>query len=314
VIPCCVIGGTGFIGSHLVELLVTQGRQVTVIGRSISPAKDLPEGVRYVAGDYGDRGFLRSVLQGTKEIIDLAYATVPHTSFENPVNDIISNLPASVNLLEIASTLELNKIVVVSSGGVIYGASNNLPISETHPTNPISPYGITKLAVEKYALMYRVIKSLPVVCVRPSNAYGERQKPFVGQGFIATAIVSMLKNQEITLYGERGTVRDYIHVSDVVNGIVAVLDHGLSGSCYNIGTGEGRNNREVLDAMLPFSKMLGLQPKIKVASEHRFDVPANVLDFSKMKRETGWVPRITFNEGIQRTWEWYRNELHYFSF
>ena len=93
-IPCCVIGGAGFIGSHLVELLVTKGRQVTVIDRAIRPATNLPEGVRYVAGDYGDRDFLRIVLQGTKEIIDLAYATVPSTSFENPVNDIISNLPA----------------------------------------------------------------------------------------------------------------------------------------------------------------------------------------------------------------------------
>ena len=102
--------------------------------------------------------------------------------------------------------------------------------------------------------------------MRPSNAYGERQKPFAGQGFIATAIVSILKDQEITIYGDQGTVRDYIHVSDVVRGIVAALDQGFAGSCYNIGTGEGRNNREVMDIILPFARTLGLEPKIRVAA------------------------------------------------
>jgi UDP-glucose 4-epimerase len=309
-IPCCVIGGTGFIGSHLVELLVTKGREVTVIGRSVSPARNLPEGVRYVAGDYGDRDFLRNVLQGTKEIIDLAYATIPRTSFENPVNDIISNLPASVNLLEVASSLELHKLIVVSSGGVVYGAPDGLPIPETHPTNPISPYGITKLAVEKYAFMFHEIHSLPVACVRPSNAYGERQKPFAGQGFIATAIASILRDQEIMIYGDHGTIRDYIHVSDVANGIVAVLDHGVLGSCYNIGTGKGKNNREVLDAILPFARALGLEPKVKVVPTQEFDVPANVLDSSKMENETKWRPLVSFEKGIERTWNWYCNELH----
>jgi UDP-glucose 4-epimerase len=309
VIPCCVIGGAGFIGSHLVELLVTRGRQVTVIDQETTPAQTLSEGVCYVSGDYGDRDFLRVVLEGKKEIIDLAYATVPKTSFESPVNDIISNLPASVNLFEVASSLEIHKLIVVSSGGVVYGLSNNLPIPETHPTNPISPYGITKLAVEKYAFMFHRISSLPVILVRPSNAYGERQKPFTGQGFVATAIASILKGREIMIYGNQGTIRDYIHAKDLVRGIVATLEHGTPGSCYNIGTGRGKSNLEVLDAILPFARELGLEPRIKIIPAKAYDVPANVLDSTKLFNETGWKPTISFENGMERAWNWYRDAL-----
>lgn len=288
---------------------MTRGRQVTVVGRRPAPAEALPEGVKYITGDYGDRDFLSSVLHGTEEIVDLAYATVPHTSFENPVHDIIGNLPAFVSFLEVASGLELKKLVVVSSGGVVYGITNDLPISETHPTNPISPYGITKLAVEKYAYMFHKIKDLPVVCVRPSNAYGQRQRPFAGQGFVATAMASVLKGLDITIYGEKGTVRDYIHVIDVAGGIVSALDHGAPGSLYNIGTGEGRSNYEVLDSILSLAGEMGLRAKIKVLPTHRFDVPANVLDSRRIREETGWSPSVPFEDGIRMTWRWYCKAL-----
>jgi UDP-glucose 4-epimerase len=305
VIPCCVIGGTGFIGSHLVEILVARERQVTVIGKRSRPSRELPEGVRYIAGDYGSKDFLRNALEGMKEVVDLAYSTVPQTSFENPVNDITSNLPAAVNLFEVASSLDLNRLILVSSGGVIYGEPSCLPISEDHPTNPISPYGITKLAVEKYALMFHRTRSLPVICVRPSNAFGERQKPFVGQGFIATAMASILKNQEIVIYGSEGTIRDYIYVTDIVNGIFSLLEDGTVGTCYNIGTGIGKSNRDVLDALSSLTEGVGLETKIKLLQPRGYDVSANILESTKLINETGWKPNVPFEAGIERTWRWF---------
>jgi UDP-glucose 4-epimerase len=306
---CCVIGGTGFIGSHLLELLHATGRVLTVIGRNALPTRPLPPGTRYLAGDYADSYFLMGALQGVDEVIMLAYTTVPKSSFEDPVRDILDNLPAPVKLFEMACSLELKKLVFVSSGGTVYGKSLYLPIREDHPTNPISPYGITKLATEHYAFMFRELAGLPVVSVRPGNAYGEGQKPFVGQGFVATAIASILQEKEITLFGESGTVRDYVHVSDVAQGIVAALEKGRPGVCYNIGSGIGRSNRDILDAISPFAVAAGLEVKVKAAPLRMFDVPANVLDCARLEAETGWKPLVPFADGMARAWDWFHRNF-----
>lgn len=308
---CCVIGGTGFIGSHVAKVLLGRQRHITVIGRNPVPPGSLPKGVHYVAGDYSDYNFLMKILRGADEVINLAYSTVPKTSFEDPIQDITSNLPAAVRLFEAASSLAVKKIVLVSSGGTVYGRANKLPITEDQPTNPISPYGITKLAIEKYAMMFKEIKDVPIVCVRPANAYGEGQKPFVGQGFIATAMASILNRQEIVLFGETGTIRDYIHVTDIANGVVAALEHGTPGLCYNIGSGIGRSNKDVLDAIYPFAKNAGFEPQIRISPPRRFDVPANVLDSKKLIEETGWQAIVPFEEGIERTWNWFRCQQNF---
>jgi len=310
---CCVIGGTGFVGSFLVRALLKEGRKVIVVGRNKLPSRPLPDNVEYTPGNFGDKYFLQGILRGVDEIIDLAYATVPKTSYDDPVRDIVNNLPSAVRLFEVASELSIKKLIMISSGGTVYGIAQNLPITEYHPTNPISPYGITKLAIEKYAMMYHHSKKLPVICVRPSNAFGEGQKPFTGQGFIATAIAHILKQQEIILYGETGTIRDYIHINDVTRGIIAALDYGIPGSCYNIGTGIGKSNKEVLDDILPLAMSAGLKPRIQVMPTRQFDVPANVLDSSKMREETGWMPLIPFGDGIKKTWNWYYNEMYDYS-
>src|SRR5208283_5085757 len=132
--------------------------------------------------DYGDRSFLADLLKDVDEVVNLAYSTVPKTSFEDPVQDILSNLPSAVNLFLATSQSSVQRLVLVSSGGTVYGKAASLPIVETHPTNPISPYGITKLAIEKYAVMYHNHTGLPVVVLRPGNAFGEGQRPFTGQG------------------------------------------------------------------------------------------------------------------------------------
>ena len=146
---CCVIGGAGFIGVHLTRLLVASGREVVIVGRRTTPPGPLPPGARYVSCDYGERARLRSILAGSAEVIDLAYSTVPQTSFADPVFDIVSNLPPSVGMLQEAVTAGVERVVLGSSGGTVYGIAETLPIREDHPTNPISPYGITKLAIEK---------------------------------------------------------------------------------------------------------------------------------------------------------------------
>jgi UDP-glucose 4-epimerase len=300
---CCVIGGAGFIGSYLLPLLAAGGRTLTVVGRRAAPSRPLPPGLRYVSGDYGDLVLLRQLMQQTDEVIDLAYATVPQTSYADPVFDIQANLPPSVSMLRSAADAGVKRIVLVSSGGTVYGPARALPIDEDHPTHPISPYGITKLTIEKYGLMFHRLAGLPVTIVRPGNAYGPGQIPGTGQGFVATAIAAVLARREVTIFGKEGTVRDYIHVADIASGIASALERGQPGHCYNVGTGEGRSNLDVLKAIEPLAAARGFRASLNFAAPRGFDVPANVLDSSRLKKASGWTPQVPFDRGIGETWD-----------
>jgi UDP-glucose 4-epimerase len=306
---CCVIGGTGFIGSNLIPKLISADRFVKIIARNPLRQNHLLKNTEFYAGDYGDCDFLAKVLKNVDEVVHLAYSSVPKTSYDDPIHDILNNLPETVQLFDMALKAKVKKILVVSSGGTVYGKIDNFPASESFPTKPLSPYGITKLACEKYAMMFHEINGLPAICVRPANAYGEGQKAFTGQGFIATAICSILQNKEIQLYGDFGTVRDYIHIDDLTNGIVSAIESGKIGECYNIGTGLGKNNLEIIELLRPFAEDAKLNIKIKKLKLRPFDVPINILDSNKLRKDTGWQPEIPLSLGLQKTWDWY-SKMH----
>jgi UDP-glucose 4-epimerase len=297
-----VIGGAGFLGTHVTRKLAASERDVVVLGRRKEPKSKLPANVQYVAGDFGDRSVLDGLLEGVDEVLHLAYATVPQTSFEDPIFDILSNLPPTVQLFQSALTARVAKLVLVSSGGTVYGVVDRLPITEDGPTNPISPYGITKLTLEKYAKLFHTTLGLPVVIVRPGNAYGEDQPAAGPQGFVAAAVRAVRTGGEVTIYGPKGTIRDYIHVSDVASGIVAALDHGEVGYTYNIGTGVGRSNLDVVADLRPLAARVGLPIVTRTLDPRAFDVPANVLDASKLRRISGWESQIDFPVGLERVW------------
>jgi len=300
---CLIIGGAGFLGIHVTRLLVETGRSVYVLGRNPVPARVLPRQATYVTGDINDRVLLRTHLADAGEVIDLAYSTVPKTSFDDPLNDILSNLPSGVTLLqEAARSGSLKKMVFVSSGGTVYGRTNSLSIDEMHPTNPISPYGITKLTMEKYAGMF-ALSGLPVAIARPGNAYGEEQAAFTGQGFIATAIQSILQGKKIDIFGKHGTIRDYVHTLDIAQGIMSILEYGNSGEAYNIGSGVGLNNMQVLDFIRPLAMQIGLNIELNILPERTFDVPVNILNSQKLQDISRWRLEIFFEEGIQSTWK-----------
>jgi UDP-glucose 4-epimerase len=298
-----IIGGAGFIGSCVAWMLSETGRDVCVLDRLPHPKRKLPPKATYISGDLKDREFLRTVLTDVSEVVDLAYSTVPKTSFDDPVHDILSNLPPGVILLQEAAQINLEKLVFVSSGGAVYGKAERLPIDELHPTNPISPYGITKLTMEKYVGMFKLFTDLPAAIARPGNAYGEEQAAFTGQGFIATAIHSIFQAKKVDVFGRHGTIRDYLHVSDIARGIIAIIEHGQAGQIYNIGSSIGRNNIDVLDSIRPLASTRGLDIQINFLPERAFDVPANILSSQKLYSISGWQPQITFEEGIQRVWD-----------
>lgn len=300
---CLVIGGGGYIGSFLVPLLVGSGRYVTVLGRRSAAGRPLVEGARYVQGCFSDQALIRRLLDEHREVIHLAYATVPNTSFNNPLGDLLENLPPTVQLFAEAAERG-NRLVLVSSGGTVYGEAKALPITEDHPTRPISPYGVTKLTLERYAYLYGATHGLQVICLRPGNAYGEGQRPFMGQGFVATAMASGIIGRPVTVFGDHGGIRDYIHVADLASGIVAALDKGGVGQIYNLGSGVGLSSLEVLERMTPLLTQRGYCMEVVKKAARPFDVRANVLDSSALRNQTGWASAVTFEQGLLRTRDW----------
>ena len=305
----CVIGGGGFVGSYLIETLMSTGRDVLAIGRRSERPTRLPPKAQYVSCDYGDRSSLRKLIENCDEIIDLAYATVPQTSFANPIFDLQANLAPSVALLEEARDLtRLRRLIITSSGGTVYGRADRLPIIEEDRTAPISPYGITKLTIEHYAFMFNRLFDLPVTIVRPANAYGVGQKPFTGQGFIATAMGYILKRENVLIFGENGTIRDYVHVRDVASGILSAIENGSAGEIYNLGSGVGRSNRDVLNILSPIATGDGFDISITCAEPRGFDVPANVLSYGKLLAQANWQPQVSFEDGLREMWNDMRSQ------
>jgi len=303
-----LIGGAGYIGAHLTRQLIATGRNVTVLGRRITPQYEMPKGVSYISGDFSQLDLISNLLDHNQEVVHLAYATVPNTSFENPLADLLQNLPPTVQLFsEMAD--RGTKLLLVSSGGTVYGEAIHVPIDENHPTKPISPYGVTKLTLENYAHLYAVTHGLKFICVRPANAFGEGQRPHVGQGFISTALDLAMRGEPIKLFGQTGTVRDYLYVSDLASGIVSALDKGHLSETYNLGSGIGRSNLDVINCISPLMKELGREIRIERFPERAFDVKVNILNSSKLNSHTGWKPIIEFQDGLSQTLKWLRNEV-----
>lgn len=310
-----VIAGDGYIGPHqmphlvphLVRQLVAKGRKVTVLGRSTAPWYESLGGVDYVTEDFSKNEIICRLLDTHQEIIHLAYAAVPDASPENSHEDLLKNLPATLQLFsEVA--VRGGRLVFISSGSGVYGEAVELPIRETHPTKPISAYGVTKLTLENYARLYGVTHGLKFICVRPSNVYGDGQRPFEGQGFIATAIASVLRGMPIKIFGSNDIIRDYIYVSDLASGIVSALECGRVSETYNIGTGVGLSNLDVIESITPLMQEIGCEVRIESFPARSFDVKTNVLDSIKLQTETDWRTKVGFIDGIVATRDWLKTQ------
>ncbi len=302
-----LIGGAGFLGSHLQKTLEDK-RNLTILGRS-SPERVRPmNGHRYIQADFRDYSLMKKVVPQFDEIILLAHSTVPKSSFENPMCDLDSNLPPTIALFDLLKNSPVRRILVVSSGGTVYGNPRQLPICEEHPTNPVSPYGITKLAIEKYALMLHHSHQVPVVIVRPSNPFGAFQLPFRGQGFVANAIACILENRKLEVFGNGEIVRDYLPVEDLAVGIAACLFNGRSGEIYNLGSGVGRTTKDILDALSVFARSRSMTIDMDEVPKRPFDVTQNVLDSRKAHQHTGWKSESNFYNALEKTWQWFLSQ------
>jgi UDP-glucose 4-epimerase len=290
--PVVLIGGNGFLGGAYAAHLAEGGREAFVLGRA-----DWESGA---ADDLADRVTGRAPI-----IVDFAYATVPSSSFADPVGDFTANLGAMIRHLDFARRIGAGRHLFVSSGGTVYGDQGDGPIPEDAPKQPISPYGITKLASEHYAEMYRRL-GVPTMVVRPSNVYGPGQAPFRGQGLVATAFGAALRRQPVTLFGDGSQRRDYLFVGDFCDGMDAVLAGGEVGEAYNLGGGAAVAGAELLSLVHGITERDGYPLSVAHAESRPFDVASNLLDLTKVGGQLGWQPKTGLEEGLERTWHWIR--------
>ena len=212
---CVVMGGGGFIGSHLTESLLLRYGKVTVFDKPGAPHLDLlsRKGANIILGDFLESTHVQKALISADTVFHLISTTVPKSSTDDPVFDIETNLVGTVSLLNLAKKTGVKKIVFTSSGGTVYGVPREIPISEDHPTDPISSYGIVKLTIEKYLHLLWTLYGMNYSILRISNAYGERQIANSAQGIIPTIIDKVLHDEVFTIWGDGSVIRDYVHIS-----------------------------------------------------------------------------------------------------
>lgn len=295
-----VTGGNGFIGSHLVDRLLADGDHVRVLDRGPERFRPPLEGVDYRTGSVEDPFALAEALQGIEVVYHLASTTVPSTSNLNPVADVESNLVSALNLIDQMSNAGANRIVFLSSGGAIYGNPRRLPVDEDHPTDPISSYGVVKLAIEKYLGMYQHLKGLRPIVVRPSNPYGPRQSTAGVQGAVSTFLYRILTGEQIEIWGDGTVVRDYLYITDLVDLCVRA---GRSEQCgvFNAGSGEGHR---LLDILRAAEAVSGQEANVRFLPSRQFDVQEVVLDNRRAREGLDWSPEYSLEAGIAEHWKW----------
>lgn len=299
-----VLGGNGFIGSHLVDKLLSEGHYVRVFDKNVEHYRKPLSNVDYHLGEFGNRGLLSEALNGIDIVIHLISTTLPKTSNDDPVFDIQSNLIETLFLLEQCVKQNIKKILFASSGGTVYGVPQTVPVLEENPTNPICSYGICKLAIEKYLYLFQQIHNLDFVIMRPSNPYGSRQNPFGIQGVIPVFLRKILRNETINIWGTGHIVRDFIYVEDLINAFLGAIISETTSKVFNIGSGKGHSLNDVLNIM---KKVTGVDFLVSYSEARNYDVPEIYLDITRAKNELNWNPVTTFEDGIKETWNFIKN-------
>jgi len=301
-----VTGGAGFIGSHTVDALAAAGGYEVSIIDDLSAGKrgQINAGARFYEADLRDPAAVRDVFERARPevMIHLAAQMDVRRSVADPAFDAQVNLVGLLNLMEAGRESGLKRVVVSSTGGAIYGEQQCFPCDEEHPLYPVSPYGVAKLATEKYLFFYRAQYGIDYVALRYANVYGPRQDPHGEAGVVAIFCGRILERRPVTIYGDGGQTRDYIYVGDVVRANVAALRSAASGA-FNIGTGVETSVNQLYDAL---ARIAGVDLKPEYAPARPGEQRRSVILPDRAARQLNWRPEVPLAEGLGNTLRFFR--------
>jgi UDP-glucose 4-epimerase len=301
---CLILGGAGFIGSHVVDAMVDRGYKVRVLDLprvNISNISHRIKEIDLILGDFYNENFLNKVLSDIDVVVHLICETIPETSNENPIYDVERNITGSLRLLDLSRKNNVKKIIFASSGGAVYGVPKTYPIPETHPNDPICSYGITKLTVEKYLELYRHLYGLEYTVFRLGNPYGERQRTSGQQGAVAVFLGNILSNKKITIRGDGSIERDSFYIEDLPEVFIKACESETPSRIYNIASGESCSLNNLLHIISDITKK---DIDVEYTQAKNSDILANCLDVRLAREEMSWNPKVSLEEGVSKTWKW----------
>lgn len=297
-----VTGGAGFIGSHVVDALVERGDEVHVLDNLATGSRDfVAEQATLHEGDIRTDAAIAFAKARPEVCFHLAAQADVGTSVEQPDYDADVNVVGTIRVLEAART-HGTQIVFSSTGGAIYGECDG-PAGEDSPRQPLSPYGIAKLAGEEYLGGWNRLHEARHVALRFANVYGPRQAASLEGGVVAIFLERLAVGAPTTIFGDGGQTRDFIYVMDVVRGMLAAVGH--DGGTFNIGTGVETSVNELHEACRLAADSADLP---SYAPARAGDVLRSVIDPARAGRELGWQPQVSLDDGLRSTWEWIRKE------
>ncbi len=301
-----ITGGCGFIGSHLADRLIENGHTVSIIDNlSTGNIKNLNTKARFYNIDIRDKK-IGVVFEKEKPqaVVHLAAQINVRKSEEDPFLDTDININGSVNVIKnFLNAGTRGKLIFSSTGGVIYGATDILPTPETVEPSPLCPYGISKLTVEKYLVYFSAFYELRYAVLRYGNVYGPRQNAYAEAGVIAIFSTNVLENKTPTVFGDGEQTRDFIYIEDVLNANTVMLENDIQG-VFNVGTGVETSVNRIFENIKAAS---GKDIQKIHAGPRKGEIKRSCISPAKIKELTGWSPLVSIEEGIKKTFSWFKS-------
>ncbi|MGH3829367.1 MAG: NAD-dependent epimerase/dehydratase family protein [Pseudonocardiaceae bacterium] len=297
-----VTGGAGFIGSHLVDRLITDGHHVAVIDDLSAGHRDrIPDDVALHVADIGNAREVTDVVTAYQPevIYHLAAQISVRCSVTNPVADATTNILGTMNLLNAATTTGA-RLILASTGGAMYGDGAPLPTPETCPPATLAPYGISKYCAERYLILFNRLHAGRHIALRLGNVYGPRQDPHGEAGVVAIFCGQIGRGETPTIYGDGKQTRDYVYVADIVDAFLAATDYPGDEAVFNIGTGNPTSVSALLDIV---NTAAGTAVEPTFAPARAGEARHSALDSTKAAVELHWNPGTSIATGIARTYQ-----------
>jgi UDP-glucose 4-epimerase len=300
-----VTGGAGFIGSHVTDVYLAAGHEVTVIDDlSSGHRSNVAAGARFEQADIRSAAAARVIADIRPDVINHHAAQMNvRVSVDKPAYDADINILGMVNLLEAGRHAGTKLVVFSSSGGTVYGEPERFPCPEEHATHPVCPYGVSKLTGEHYLYYYSRIHGMRYVALRYANVYGPRQDPHGEAGVIAIFSQRVLAGQECTIFGDGLQTRDYVFVGDVARANVAALGTDYCGA-VNIGTGR---ETSVVDLFRLIDRLTGGKGKVRHTEAKAGEIRRSSLDVALAGRVLGWRPQVAISDGLSAAVDFFRS-------